>query len=195
MSTGVTKSRTKLGNWTIIATTKGSRLKGYLVVSLSGPDILVSHRNLGIAVTLIHKSCYIPYYFKQRGFPDIMNKDPSEGTIFPFLFFFFFSNQQQTYFLLAVRLCIQLSSVQSLSHVWCFVIHGLQHVRPPCPSPIPGVYSNSCPLSRWCHPIISSSVTPFSRLQSLRASGSFPMSQLFAWGAKVLEFQLQHPML
>ena len=57
---------------------------------------------------------------------------------------------------------------------------GLQHVRPPCPSPTPGVYSNSCPLSRWCHPTISSSVVPFSScLQSFPASGSFPMSQFF----------------
>ena len=60
--------------------------------------------------------------------------------------------------------------------------HGLQHARPPCPSPTPGVYSNSCPLSQWCHPTISSSVVPFSsRLQSFPASGSFPVSQLFAF--------------
>ena len=59
--------------------------------------------------------------------------------------------------------------------------HGLQHARPPCPSPTPGVYSNSCPSSRWCHPTISSSVIPFSsRLQSFPASGSFPVSQFFA---------------
>ena len=59
---------------------------------------------------------------------------------------------------------------------------GLQHSRPPCPSPTPQVYSNSCPLSRWCHPAISSSVVPFSScLQSLPASGSLQMSQLFAW--------------
>ena len=59
--------------------------------------------------------------------------------------------------------------------------HGLQHARPPCPSPTPGVYSNSCPLSRWCHLTISSSVIPFSScLQSFAASGSFPMSQFFA---------------
>ena len=58
---------------------------------------------------------------------------------------------------------------------------GLQHTRPPCPSPTPRVYSNSCPLSRWCHPTISSSVVPFSsRLLSFPASGSFPMSQFFA---------------
>ena len=58
--------------------------------------------------------------------------------------------------------------------------HGLQHARPPCPSRTPGVYPNSCPLSRWCHPTISSSVVPFSsHLQSFPASGSFQMSQLF----------------
>ena len=63
--------------------------------------------------------------------------------------------------------------------------HGLQHTRPPCPSPTPGVYSNSCPLSQWCHPTISSSVVPFSTcLQSFPASGSFPMSQLFASGGQ-----------
>ena len=63
--------------------------------------------------------------------------------------------------------------------------HGLQHTRPPCPSPTPGVYSNSCPLSRWCHPTISSSIVPFSFcLQFFPASGSFPMSQLFASGGQ-----------
>ena len=57
---------------------------------------------------------------------------------------------------------------------------GLQHARPPCPSPTPRVYSDSCPPCQWCHPAISSSVVPFSSCpQSLPASGSFPMSQLF----------------
>ena len=72
--------------------------------------------------------------------------------------------------------------------------HGLQHTRPPCPSPTPWVYSNSCPSSQWCHPTISSSVIPFSScLQSFPESGSF-----FQWVssshqvAKILEFQLQH---
>ena len=61
--------------------------------------------------------------------------------------------------------------------------HESQHARPPCPSPTPGVHSNSCPSSQWCHPAISSSVVPFSSCpQSLPASGSFPMSQFFAWG-------------
>ena len=63
--------------------------------------------------------------------------------------------------------------------------HESQHARPPCPSPTPGVYPNSCPSSRWCHPTISFSVVPFSScLQSLPASGSFPMSQLFTWGGQ-----------
>ena len=63
--------------------------------------------------------------------------------------------------------------------------HELQHARPPCPSPTPGVYSDSCPSSWWCHPAISSSVIPFSSCpQSLQALGSFPMSQLFAWGGQ-----------
>ena len=59
--------------------------------------------------------------------------------------------------------------------------YGLQHTRPPCPSPTPGVCSNSCPLSQWCHLTISSSVVPFSScLQSFPASGSFQTSQFFA---------------
>ena len=62
---------------------------------------------------------------------------------------------------------------------------GLKHARPPCPSPTPRACSNSCPLNRWCHPTISSSVIPFSsHLQSFPASGSFPMSQLFASGGQ-----------
>ena len=59
--------------------------------------------------------------------------------------------------------------------------HGLQQARLPCPSPTPRVFSNSCPLSRWCHPTISSSIVPFSSsLQSFPASGSFPVSQFFS---------------
>ena len=63
--------------------------------------------------------------------------------------------------------------------------HEKQHARPPCPSPTPGVHPNSCAWSWWCHPAISSSVISFSSCpQSLPASGSFPMSQLFAWGGQ-----------
>ena len=78
---------------------------------------------------------------------------------------------------------VQFSSVAQL----CPTLrpHESQHTRPPCSSPTPGVYSNSCPSSRWCHPAISSSVPHFSSCpQSLPASGSFPMSQLFTWGGQ-----------
>jgi len=64
--------------------------------------------------------------------------------------------------------------------------HELQHARPPCPSPTPGVHPDSRPSSQWCHPSTSSSVVPFSSCpQSLPASESFPMSQLFAWGGQI----------
>ena len=80
-----------------------------------------------------------------------------------------------------------LSSVQFSSSVVSnsLRLHESQHTRPPCPSQTPGVYSNSCPSSWWCHPAISSSVVPFSSCpQSFPASGSFPTSQLFAWGGQ-----------
>jgi len=63
--------------------------------------------------------------------------------------------------------------------------HESQYARPPCPSPTPGIHSDSCPSSQWCHPPISSSVVPFSSCpQSLPALGTFPMSQLFTWGGQ-----------
>ena len=106
---------------------------------------------------------------------------------------------------LPVGSCIQESlSLEQTSHGWlprherhqlgCFQFisvtqscltlqpHESQHARPPCLSPTPRVYSNSCPSSRWCHPAISSSVVAFSSCPP--ASGSFPMSQLFAWGGQ-----------
>ena len=64
--------------------------------------------------------------------------------------------------------------------------HGLQHARLPCPSPTPGVYSNSCPSSRWCPPAISSSVVPFFLLQSFPASWSSSVSQFFGSGAQII---------
>ena len=82
----------------------------------------------------------------------------------------------------------QFSSVQPVSHVQLWEPVGLQHARFPCPSPNPGACSDSCPLSQWCHPIISSSVIFFSScLQSFPASGSFQMSQFFASGGQSTE--------
>ena len=81
----------------------------------------------------------------------------------------------------------QFSSVQFSRSVMSDSLqpHESQHARPPCPSPSPGVHSDSHPSSRWCHPAISSSVVPFSSSsQSLPASKTFPMSQLFAWGGQ-----------
>ena len=87
-----------------------------------------------------------------------------------------------------IHICLPVVQFSSVS---CSVVsdslrpHESQHARPPCPSPTPGVYPNSCPSSRWCHPTIWSSVVPFSSCpQSLPASESFPMSQLFAWGGQ-----------
>ena len=82
---------------------------------------------------------------------------------------------------------VQFSSVQFSRSVVSDSLrpHESQHTMPPCLSPIPGVHSNSGPSSRWCHSAISSSVIPFSSCpQSLPASESFPMSQLFAWGGQ-----------
>ena len=77
---------------------------------------------------------------------------------------------------------VHFSSVAQMVRLWP---HGLQHTRPPCPSPTPGACSNSFPLSLWCHPTISSSAIPFSSwLQSFPASGSFQMSQFFASGGQ-----------
>ena len=86
---------------------------------------------------------------------------------------------------------LRVTFLQSVSQFSCSVMsdslrpHGLQHARPPCPSPTPRVYPNSCPSSQWCHPTISSSVVPFSSCpQSFPPSGSFPMSQFFTSGGQ-----------
>ena len=90
------------------------------------------------------------------------------------------------------------SSVQfSLSVVSDYLWpHVLQNARPPCPSPIPTVHPNSCPLSQWCHPTISSSVIPFSSCpQSFPASGSFQINQLFASGGQSIGISASTPVL
>ena len=96
--------------------------------------------------------------------------------VLPYLFCFSFS-----------LLSFRFSSVQLSRSVVSDSLrpHESQHTRPPCPSPTPGVHSDSRPSSPWCHPAISSSVVPFSSCpQSLPASESFPISQLFAWGGQ-----------
>ena len=103
-----------------------------------------------------------------------------------------FSQRQHTSLLLTLHWSTKLGIYQFSSvHFSRSVVsdslrpHESQHTRPPCPSPSPGVHSDSHPLSPWCHPAISSSVVPFSSCpQSLPASESFPMSQLFAWGGQ-----------
>ena len=87
---------------------------------------------------------------------------------------------------MSIKIVFQFSSVQFSCLVMSSSLrpHESQYTRPPCPSPTPRVHSNSCPSSWWCHPAISSSVIPFSCPQSLPASVSFPMSQLFAWGGQ-----------
>ena len=83
------------------------------------------------------------------------------------------------------KYAIQFSSVQLLSHVWLFATPWIAACQPPCPSPTLGIHPNPCPLSRWGHTTISSSVIPFYFCpQSFPASGSFPMSQLFASGGQ-----------
>ena len=104
-------------------------------------------------------------------------------TIYGFYFIMFLKKVEFVFYFL----------IYYISSVWfnCLVVsdslrlHALQHIRLPCPSPTPGVHPNSCPLSQWCHPTISSSVVPFSScLQSFPAWGSFQMSQFFTSGGQ-----------
>ena len=103
------------------------------------------------------------------------------------------NNIRTLYAFIVLKMLFQLASSEDLNFQFISVTqlcpplrpHGLQHTRPPFPSPTPGLYSNSSPLSQWCHPTISSSVVPFSScLQSFPASGSFPISQFFASGGQ-----------
>ena len=123
------------------------------------------------------------------------NQISNPGSLPPESIFFFFFFSLKATILLTVYKLKHINSVQFSCSV---VFDSLwpdepQHTRPPCPSPTPGVHPNPCPMRRWCHPTISSSVVPFfSCRQSFPASGSFPVSQLFASKGKLLEFQLQH---
>ena len=100
---------------------------------------------------------------------------------------YFSVGQMNPYLIFLDSQCLQFSSVQFSRSIVSDSLqpHELHHTRPPCPSPAPRVYPNACPSSQWCHLAISSSVVPFpSCPQSLPASESFPMSQLFAWGGQ-----------
>ena len=115
------------------------------------------------------------------------HKHDTEVLIYPLSFHAFTPSLMQFSLGNATPHWMALSSVQfSLSVVSDSLRpHGLQHARPPCPSPTPGAYSNSCPLHQWCHPTILSSVVPLSsHLQFFRASGSLPMSWFFASGGQ-----------
>ena len=105
----------------------------------------------------------------------------TQGYLFKLVFLFCLDKYPKVEFL---DFMVQFSHSDVSDSLWP---QGPQHTRPPCPSPVPGVYPNSCPLSQWCHPTISSSVIPFSsHLQSFPASGSFPMSQFFPWGGQTI---------
>ena len=98
-----------------------------------------------------------------------------------------FAQVQVHWIIDAILESIQFSSVQFSGSVMSDSLwpHESQHARPPCPSPTPGVHSDSCPSSQWCHPAISSYVVHFSSCpQSLPASESFPMNQLFTWDGR-----------
>ena len=106
-----------------------------------------------------------------------------------FLLFFFICSSLLTPNLLFIISVVQFTCSGMFESLWP---HGLQHARPPCPSPTPGVYSNSCPLSRWCHPTISSSVFPSPTFNLSQHQGLFKWVRSLHQVVKVLEFQLQH---
>ena len=114
------------------------------------------------------------YLHKNFGFIVIARSMPLELT-------------RRFHLLLVLKIKVQFYSVQFSRSVVSDSLrpHDSQHARPPCPSPTPGVHSNSCASSQWCHSAVSSSVIPFSSCpQSLPASGSFLVSHLFAWGGQ-----------
>ena len=123
-----------------------------------------------------------------QSYPTLSAIYPKVDMLDPMVILFWFFKETAILFSMTVAHCTFPSVVSSVQFSHSVVSnslwpHGLQHARPPCPSPTPGPCSNSCPLSRWCHPTISTSVVPFSsHLQSFPASGSFQMSQLFASG-------------
>ena len=139
---------------------------------------------LKINMTLsLHVSVPVALWFPSV-FTEVCRADTCipQNTVLSVCFLIFWLHSQ---FLAVVWIGDSFLSSVHFSRIWLFATHELQHARPPCPSPTPGVHPDSCPLSRWCHPAISSSVVPFSSCpQSLPASKSFPMSHLFTWGGQ-----------
>ena len=147
------------------------------------PKLVVMETKLGSLETLAHSVGYVP------SLPQC-HHIASDSFIFPFLLEYtwfamlcsILGVQQSESVLYTYISSVQFSSSVVSDSLWP---HESQHARPPCPLPTPRVYSNSRPLSRWCHPAISSSVVPFSSCpQSLPASEFFPMSQLLTWGGQ-----------
>ena len=129
-----------------------------------------------IAAPVLHK------IMKNRSFTNMFNILVTAKVNF---LFYIGQTHIKKYWLEEPLTCEYKTLLQPLSCVWLFVTPCLQHARPPCPSPTPRVYLNSCPLSWWCYPTISSSVVPFSSyLQSFRTSGSLQMSQFFSSGGQ-----------
>ena len=135
---------------------------------------------ISILHTQLHKLLIVWIFIQNTDFIFLSNKYNYPQRIYLWIWFWWYL-KLGNYFL-KVKVSVQFScSVMSDS----LRSHESQHARPPCPSPTPGVHPTSCASSRWCHPAISSSVVPFSSCpQSLSASGSFLMSQLFAWGGQ-----------
>ena len=124
-----------------------------------------------IIITVPRSSIILNCSFCLFALPAISSPNPWLEKLFCFLSLYF-----------CIFYSVQFSRPVMSDSLWP---QGLQHTRPPCPSPTPGVYSNSCPLSRWCHPAISSSIVLFtSCFQSFPVSGSFLMSQFFTSGSQ-----------
>ena len=127
--------------------------------------------------------CFTPMILAFLGSLVLMTQTPSSNSITHPITMKYLSHLNRNFLIIEYSI----SSVQFSHSVVSDSLrsHESQHARPPCPSPTPGVHSDSHPSNQWCHPAISSSVVPFSSCpQSLPPSESFPMSQLFAWGGQ-----------
>ena len=157
------------------------------IMALASPGVLLEKKNLGPIWDPQNQNLH----FKQilRGFLYMLHLRRSALHPWAHLmdrkeafFFWTFFKKSHVMTMKETEISVWFSYSVVFDSLWP---HESQHARPPCPSPTPGVHSDSCPLSRWCHSAISSSVIPFSSCpQSLPASQSFPMSQLFAWGGQ-----------